>query len=54
MWHIAHDLVLASLKMLGLWFYSLKVSGKYCFMLRVWNELTLQKELQNCMTKTVF
>ena len=38
------------LKMLGLYLYTLIIGQKSCNMLSILNKLTLQKELQNCVT----
>ena len=44
------------LKMLGLYFYTLKISHKSCKMLSInnVNKLTLQKDFQNVVTNNVF
>ena len=39
--------------MLGLYLYTLIIGHKSCNMLSILNTLTLQKELQNCVTKSV-
>ena len=43
-----------SLKMQGLYLYTLKTGHKYGNMLSILNKLTLPKELQNCATNNVF
>jgi len=43
-----------SLKMLGLYPYTLIISHKFCNMLSILNKLTLQKDLQNFVTNSVF
>ena len=40
--------------MLGVYLYTLIFGYKYCNMLSILNKLTLQKELQNCVTNNVF
>jgi len=40
--------------MLGLYLYNLIIGHKSCNMLSVLNKLTLQKELQKCVTNNVF
>jgi len=42
------------LKMLGLYLDTLIIGHKLCNMLRILNELTLQRELQNFVTNNVF
>jgi len=43
-----------SLKMQGLYLYTLKTGHKYGNMLSILNKLTLPKELQNIVTNNVF
>ena len=42
------------LKMLHLYIDTFIIGNKFCGMLSILNELTLQKELQNVMTNSVF
>ena len=42
------------LQMLGLYLYTLIISYKFCKMLIILNKLTLQKDLQNFVTNSVF
>ena len=42
------------LKMLGLYLYSLIIGHKSCNVLSMLNKLSLQRELQNVVTKYVF
>ena len=43
-----------TLKMLGLYLYTLIISHKSCKMLSILNKLTLQRDLQNVVTNNVF
>ena len=43
-----------SLKMLGLYLYTLKIGHKFCNVLSTLNLLTLQKELHHVVTNNVF
>jgi len=43
-----------TLKMLGLYLYTLTISHNSCKMLSILNKLTLQKDLQNIVTNNVF
>ena len=50
-----HGFFRTFLKMLGLYLYiTLLIGHKFCNMLSILNKLTLQKELQNFVTKDVF
>jgi len=42
------------LKMLGLYLYTLIISHKFSKLLSILNKLTLQKDLQNFVTNSVF
>jgi len=42
------------LKMLGLYLYTFIIGHKSCNVLSTLNKLSLQKELQNCVTNNVF
>ena len=47
-------IVSLSLKMLGLYLYTLKLGHNSCNMLSILNKLTLQKEMQNSVTNNLF
>jgi len=42
------------LKTLGLYLYTLIISHNFCKLLSILNNLTLQEDLQNCVTNSVF